>query len=104
MIESRPINLEAAAAADVGCLGEGLREMTLHCPLARCSAREIDLIRGREGGREGRAAAKCLYDIRVTIWGSKGTQVNYRYRTTQQKRFVWFSLESLSMYYNFGAG
>ena len=54
VIESRPINLEAAAAADVGCLGEGLREMTLHCPLARCSAREIDLIRGREaGGRVG---------------------------------------------------
>ena len=39
VIESRPINLEAAAA-DVGCLGE----MTLHS-----SAREIDLSQGRLG-------------------------------------------------------
>ena len=61
--DSRPINLEAA---DVGCLGEGLREMTLHCPLARCSAREIDL------SRSGGAAAKCLYDnVRQDIFSAR---------------------------------
>ena len=48
VIESRPINLEAAAA-DVGCLGE----MTLLPLLSQ---------RNRSHSGAGGAAAKCLYD------------------------------------------